>query len=79
MSNVRDGWMATPGRKPSKNKKAGRKPRGRGKSNPDTRLEQPIADSTANVLCEICGHPVDPKRMHPHMIRFHGAGKHPLG
>jgi len=36
-------------------------------------LEQPIAESLGTVPCKICGHPVDPKRMHPHMVRFHGA------
>jgi hypothetical protein len=36
-------------------------------------LEQPIADSTGAVPCRLCGHPVDPKRLHFHMVRFHGA------
>ena len=36
-------------------------------------IEQPVADSSGTVLCKICGHPVDPHRMHPHMVRFHGV------
>ena len=36
-------------------------------------IEQPIADATDTVRCPICGHPVDPHRMHPHMVRFHGV------
>ena len=36
-------------------------------------LEQPIADVVGTVPCQICGHGVDPKRMHFHMVRFHGA------
>jgi hypothetical protein len=36
-------------------------------------IEQPIADSSGTVLCKICGNPVDPQRMHPHMVRFHGV------
>lgn len=36
-------------------------------------LEQPVADSLLTTPCPICGHPVDRKRMHFHMVRFHGA------
>jgi hypothetical protein len=36
-------------------------------------LVQPIADLTGNVPCLICGHLIDAKRIHPHMVRFHGA------
>ena len=25
------------------------------------------------MLCPICGNAVDPQRMHPHMVRFHGV------
>jgi len=35
--------------------------------------DQPTLDTTEMVPCKICGHPVDPKRMQPHLIRFHGA------
>ena len=78
MGNVPDGWRETPGRKAPKRKKAGRKTRGREKLKTESRLEQPIADSTGTVLCEICGHPVDPRRMHAHKVRFHGAAMRPL-
>ena len=50
-----------------------KKAKARLKLTPEPLLEQPIADSTANVPCPVCGHAVDPKRMHPHMVRFHGA------
>jgi len=36
-------------------------------------IEQPVADSSDTVRCPVCGHPVDPQRMHPHMVRFHGV------
>jgi len=36
-------------------------------------IEQPLTDTSGMVLCKICGHPVDPQRMHPHMVRFHGV------
>jgi hypothetical protein len=36
-------------------------------------IEQPVADSIGAVPCAVCHHPVDPKRMHIHMVRFHGA------
>ncbi len=36
-------------------------------------LEQPIAELNGTVSCERCGHGVDPKRMHIHMVRFHGV------
>ena len=65
--------MMTPGRKAPKRKKAGRKTTGKRKPRTESRLEQPIANSTGTVLCELCGHPVDPGRMHPHMVRFHGV------
>jgi len=73
MANVRDGWRESPGRKGPKRKKTGRKTRAREKLKTESRLEQPIADSSGTVLCEVCGHPVDPRRMHPHMVRFHGV------
>ncbi len=50
--------------------------RGRGHS-PEHLIEQPIADSVGAVPCQICGHPVDPNRMHFHMVRFHGAAFRP--
>jgi hypothetical protein len=73
MGNVPDGWRETPGRKKPKRKPGGPKNRRREKLQTEARLEQPIAESNGNVLCEICHHPVDPRRMHPHMVRFHGV------
>ena len=35
--------------------------------------DQPTLDTSDMVPCKICGHLVDPKRMQPHLIRFHGA------
>jgi DNA-directed RNA polymerase subunit RPC12/RpoP len=35
--------------------------------------EQPVADTTGTIACPVCGHAVDAKRMHPHMVRFHAA------
>jgi hypothetical protein len=61
------------GRKEPKAKKVGRKTRGSRQRRTEPLLEQPIADLTGNVPCQICGHQVDAKRMHPHMVRFHGA------
>ena len=47
----------------------GKKPRRRTAS----LLEQPIAESAGAMPCGLCGHPVDPRRMHFHMVRCHGA------
>lgn len=66
----------SPGRKGPKGRKGGPKakgPRGSRKRRTEPLIEQPIADSTGAVPCRICGHPVDPKRLHFHMVRFHGA------
>jgi hypothetical protein len=65
--------MAARSRKGSKGKQTGYKGRGRRQPKPDSLLEQPTADAVGTVPCQLCGHPVDPKRMHPHMVRFHGA------
>jgi hypothetical protein len=73
MDNFRHDGMASPGRPGKKNKKGGRKFRNREAPKTDSLREQPIAESSETVKCPICGHPVDPKRMHPHMVRFHGA------
>jgi hypothetical protein len=62
-----------PGRKP------GRKGRGghpRGSRGPEPLIKQPVAESTGLVPCTICRCPVDPKRLHIHMVRFHGAALH---
>lgn len=60
------------GQKEPKGKKAGHKARRR-RQRTEPLLEQPIADLTGTVPCPICGHLVDAKRMHPHMVRFHGV------
>jgi hypothetical protein len=80
MTDQRDGafnsgnsGMPSPGRKGPKGKRGGHKGRGTRKQRTEPLIEQPIADSTGAVPCKLCGHPVDPKRMHFHMVRFHGA------
>jgi hypothetical protein len=50
-----------------------RKPRRKKNQKSERLIEQPIAEATATVPCKICGHGVDPSRMHFHMVRFHGA------
>ncbi len=67
------GRKAPQGRKGPKGRKSEHK--GRSGRGPRTEplIEQPIADSSDTVRCKICGHPVDPQRMHPHMVRFHGV------
>jgi hypothetical protein len=60
-------------RKVTKTKKTGFKARAKKRSRSEPLLEQPIAESTGAVPCRLCGHPVDVKRMHPHMVRFHGV------
>jgi hypothetical protein len=61
------------GRKAHKGKKGGHKGQGGKRQQTAPLLEQPIAESVGTVPCQLCGHPVDPRRMHPHMVRFHGA------
>jgi hypothetical protein len=39
---------------------------------PNSLAEQPGAEMSTTIPCGVCGHPVDPKRMHAHMVRFHG-------
>jgi hypothetical protein len=64
--------MSAPGRRGAKGKKAGHKVRGRRAPKTGPLLEQPVAETAGAVPCELCGHPVDPKRMHFHMVRYHG-------
>jgi hypothetical protein len=75
--NLGNRGMSAAGRNGPKGKKAGRKARGDRKRGTEPLLEQPIAVSTGAVPCKICGHPVDPKRLHFHMVRFHGAALRP--
>jgi hypothetical protein len=63
----------SPGRKGPKGGKARHQGKGLRKRRTEPLIEQPIADSAGAVPCQICGHPVDPKRLHFHMVRFHGA------
>ena len=82
-----DGWgpafnagergLRSPAPKGPKGKKAGHKARGGRMRRTEPLLEQPIAESAGAVPCQICGHPVDPQRMHFHMVRFHGAALRP--
>ena len=60
-------------RKGPKGKKAERKGRAGRRQRTEPLIEQPLSDTSGTVLCRICGHPVDPQRMHPHMVRFHGV------
>lgn len=57
----------------SRNKPVGRKAGIRERRRTASSLEQPIAESAGAMPCRLCGHPVDPKRMHFHMVRCHGA------
>jgi len=67
----------SPSRKGPKRERAGHRAGGKEKQRAEPRLEQPIADSASVVPCQICGHPVDRKRLHIHMVRFHGAALRP--
>ena len=60
-------------RKGSKKKKAGRQFRRSKPAQAGSLSEQPVADKSGTVPCEICGLPVDRKRLQAHRIRFHGA------
>lgn len=72
-SNSAGRGMRSPGRKGPKGKPARHKGRGSRKRSPEPLLGQPVADSAGGVPCQLCGYPVDPKRLHFHMVRFHGA------
>ena len=65
--------MPPPGGKGPKGGRFRRKARDTGTRSAEPLLEQPIAESAGAVPCRICGYPVDPKRLHFHMVRFHGA------
>ena len=69
--------LRSPGRTGPKGKRAGAKARGTRKRRTEPLLEQPIAQSAATVRCQVCGCAVDPKRVHIHMVRFHGAALRP--
>ena len=60
-------------RKGPKKKKAGRQFRRRERAQAHSLSEQPVADMSGTVPCEVCGFPVDRKRLEAHMVRFHGA------
>lgn len=60
-------------RKGPKEKKAGRQFGRRERARARSLLEQPVADMSGAVPCEVCGFPVDRKRLEAHMVRFHGA------
>ena len=65
--------MPPPGGKGPKGKRSGRRARNAKTRNADSLREQPVLESDGAVPCRICGYPVHPKRMHFHMVRFHGA------
>lgn len=65
--------MSPLGPKGPKGRKAGRKTRRRRHGRTEPLLEQPVAETAGAVPCQLCGHPVDPKRMHFHMVRYHGS------
>jgi hypothetical protein len=65
--------MPPPGEKGPKGGRPRRGARDTRKRGAEPSLEQPVAESAGAVPCRICGYPVDPKRMHFHMVRFHGA------
>ena len=67
----------SPGRKGPKGERAGHRAGGAGNRRTEPSLEQLLADSVGAVPCSICGHPVEPSRMHFHMVRFHGAALRP--
>jgi hypothetical protein len=69
--------LRPPGRKGPQGVKAGRKARGTRKRRNEPLIEQPIAQSDHAVRCPTCRCPVDPKRLHIHMVRFHGAALRP--
>ena len=58
-------------------KRGGHRNKGGREQRSEQLLEQPVAELIGTVPCQICGHPVDPKRMHFHMVRFHGAAFRP--
>ncbi len=60
-------------RKAPKGKRSGHKARRPKRSTTGPLLKQPIAELVSVVHCELCGHSVDARRMHPHMVRYHGA------
>jgi hypothetical protein len=64
--------MSSLGRKVPEGKKAGHIVRHRRQPRTGPLLEQPVAETAGAVPCQLCGHPVDPKRMHFHMVRYHG-------
>src|SRR5689334_8837895 len=72
-ASAANGGFPSLGRKEAIGRKVGHRSRDRNRRGTEPLLVQPIADPIGNVPCLICGHLVDVKRMHPHMVRFHGA------
>ena len=76
VAEAHDSWRApSPGLRP-KRRKARRRSRSPKEATNASRIVQPIAESSGTILCHLCKFPVDPRRMHPHMVRFHGATMH---
>ena len=67
----------SPGRKGPKGERTGHGSRGAGDRRTEPLIEQPVADAAGAVPCSLCGHPVEPSRMHFHMVRVHGAALRP--
>jgi hypothetical protein len=60
-------------KKPAKRNKSGKRASSIKRLSNGRLLEQPILELAGAVRCHLCGFSVDAKRMHPHMVRFHGA------
>src|SRR5204863_8534242 len=60
-------------RSATKRRRANHKPKEIQEAASASRVLQPVIESEANVRCPLCNSPVDPRRMQPHMVRFHGA------
>ena len=69
--------LRSPRRTGRKGKAAGHRARGTPKRRNQPLIEQPIAQSAGTVRCQLCGCPVDPKRLHIHLVRFHGVPLRP--
>jgi hypothetical protein len=65
--------MSSLGPKVPEGRKTGTVVRQRRQPRTEPLLEQPVAETAGAVPCQLCGHPVDPKRVHFHMVRYHGT------
>jgi hypothetical protein len=65
--------LRLPRRKQSKGGGAGHQTEAGKRSRSIPHLEQPTPNQEGAEPCRLCGFPVEPKRMHFHMVRVHGA------